>query len=210
VETATSYSSRSRTRSGSNPRATFPSGMIEGVADGEIVRRIADRDGAREAEAELCRRFAPRVRLYGLRHLRSADRAADLVQGVLLAVLEAARARRIEEPEHVDRFVLGTCRNVALRVRQTEARTEPVEAAELDVGAFIPEFERIDAGALIDCMRKLDGRWRTVLVLSFEAESGADEIAKVMETSAGNVRVIRHRALAQMRRCLDGAKGAQP
>jgi RNA polymerase sigma-70 factor (ECF subfamily) len=184
--------------------------MIESVASGEIVRRIAHHDRAREAEAELCRRFAARVRLYGLRHLRSEDRAADLVQSVLLAVLEAARGGRIEEPEHVDRFILGTCRNIALRVRQREARTTPVEAAELDVGVFVPDFERIDVGALMQCMGKLDGRSRTVVVLSFQAESGAGEIAKLMETSVGNVRVVRHRALTQLRRCLDGAEGARP
>jgi RNA polymerase sigma-70 factor, ECF subfamily len=87
--------------------------MVESALDGELVRCIALRERAHEAEAELCRRFAPRVRLYGLRHLRTEDRAADLVQSVLLAVLEAARAGRIAEPEHVGRFVLGTCRNVA-------------------------------------------------------------------------------------------------
>jgi len=183
--------------------------MIEGVADGELVRRITQREGAREAEAELCRRFAPRIRLYGLRHLGSEDHAADLVQGVLLAVLEATRAGRIEELDHVDRFVLGTCRNVALRVRQKEARMKPVEESELDVAEFVPNLERVDLGALGHCMGKLDARSRTVLVLSFQAESGADEIARVTETSAGNVRVLRHRALAQLRRCLEGAGGAE-
>jgi RNA polymerase sigma-70 factor (ECF subfamily) len=79
----------------------------------------------REAEAEICRRFAPRVRLYGLRHLRSDDRAADLVQHVLLATLEAVRAGAVEHPDLLHRFVLGTCRNVALRIREREARLEP-------------------------------------------------------------------------------------
>jgi len=184
--------------------------MIAGVPDGELVRRIVAEDRAREAEAELCRRFGPRVRLYGLRHLRNEDGAADLVQGVLLAVLEAARAGRIEDPDHIDRFVLGTCRNVALRVREREGRTRPLEAADLDVAELAPTFERIDVGALMDCMTKLDGRSRTVLVLSFQAESGADDIAKHLDTSAGNVRVLRHRALAQLRQCLDRPEGAHP
>ena len=41
-----------------------------------------------QAEAELYRRLAPRVRLYGLRHLRDAQAAADLVQQVMLITLE--------------------------------------------------------------------------------------------------------------------------
>src|SRR5512134_1594950 len=45
-----------------------------------------------EAEAELYRRLAPRVRLYGLRHLRNAHAAEDLMQQVLLMTLERVRA----------------------------------------------------------------------------------------------------------------------
>src|SRR6478672_7029961 len=87
------------------------------AADGELVHLIAaGADDAPAAEAELCRRFAPRIRLYGLRHLRDEDRAADLVQAVLLAVLQAARAGRIADPERVDRFMLGTSRNVSRRM----------------------------------------------------------------------------------------------
>src|SRR5262249_53387898 len=160
------------------------------------------------AEAELCRRFAPRIRLYGLRHLGSEDRAADLVQCVLLALLEAARSGRIEEPDHVDRFVLGTCRNTALRARQNEARTRPAGDTELEVGAFVPSLERIDVGPLLRCLSKLDTRSQTVLSMSFQDERSADEIARVMGTSAGNVRVLRHRSLEKLRRCLDGAEGA--
>ncbi len=180
--------------------------MIESVADGDLVQRIAQQGGARDAEAELCRRFAPRVRLYGLRHLRSEDRAADLVQGVLLAVLEAARAGRIEATEHVDRFILGTCRNIAQRVRDREARSTPADMAELErhAGGVEHSFERVDVAALLSCLRKLDARGRTVVLLSFQAESGAEEIARLMETSVGNVRVLRHRALASLRGCLDG------
>src|SRR3569833_1202069 len=56
--------------------------------DGELIWTIAagGPDGPR-AEAELCRRFAPRIYLYGRRHLRDEDRARDLVLVVLLVVL---------------------------------------------------------------------------------------------------------------------------
>ena len=183
--------------------------MIEGVPAGELVLRIARGELAHDAEAEICRRFAPRIKLYGLRHLRSEDRAADLVQGVLLALLEAARAGRISELEHVERFVLGTCRNVAQRVREREARTTLVDTATLDVVASDPGYERVDTGALMQCLGKLDNRSRSVVLLSFQAENSAEEIASVIETSAGNVRLIRHRALSQLRRCLDDGEGTR-
>src|SRR6478609_5264435 len=95
--------------------------------DAQLARRAAT-GSDRAAEEELCRRFAPRIRLYGLRHLRDEDRAADLVQAVLMAVLQAARAGRIADPERVDRFMLGTSRNVALRMREVEGRSAGDEA----------------------------------------------------------------------------------
>src|SRR5687767_10700647 len=62
--------------------------------DAELARRIAEAAPgmAREAEAELYRRLAPRVRLYGLRHLRDEQAAADLAQQVLLMTIEKLRA----------------------------------------------------------------------------------------------------------------------
>jgi RNA polymerase sigma-70 factor (ECF subfamily) len=212
METATAYCSLSPAPLGSSAvsrRATLPLVTVENIADEEIVLRIAKGDCPHEAEAELCRRFGPRVRLYGLRHLRSEDLAADLVQSVLLAVLEAARAGRIDGASRLDRFILGTCRNIAHRVREREERSTPMEAAVLELHTNVaePSFERIDVGALLNCLGKLDARARSVVLLSFQSESGTDEIARLMETSVGNVRVLRHRALADLRNCLDGVVG---
>jgi RNA polymerase sigma-70 factor (ECF subfamily) len=52
--------------------------MYVGLSDADLAPRIAE--GDREAEAEMCRRMARRIRLYGLRHLRSPSAADDLVQ----------------------------------------------------------------------------------------------------------------------------------
>ena len=50
-------------------------------SDGDLARRVASGErGATEAEAELCRRLGPRVRLYGLRH-RAFVRLRDCVTG---------------------------------------------------------------------------------------------------------------------------------
>lgn len=178
--------------------------MIESVDDADLVRRIAQREGARAAEAELCRRFAPRAELYGRKHLRSADRARDLAQAAMLAVLEAARAARIEDAQRLDRFVLGTCRNIASRMREVDARAEPTDAAVLELLAgLVPCVEAVDSGALFRCFRGLDVRGRTVVHLSFNEEKSAAEIARVVDTTPGNVRVLRHRAVLQLRQCLD-------
>lgn len=178
--------------------------MDDAAENAELVRRIASRDGtSRDAEATLCARFGPRAQLYGRKHLRDEDRARDLAQAVLLAVLEAARAGRVEDPAHLDRFVLGTCRNVAHRIRDVDARAQPSDGAELDVISFVPETTSMDVGALTRCLAELDARARSVVYLSFNEEKAAEEIAAALDTTPGNIRVLRHRAVAQLRLCMD-------
>lgn len=182
--------------------------MLESETDGALVRAIVSSSGkAKEQERELCRRFAPRIRLYGLRHLGAEDRARDLVQAVSMAVLEAVRAGRVVDADRVERFVLGTCRNVAAEMRRADARAEPKPSDELDVLSFSPEPEHVDVVALFRCFAELDERARTVVHLTFTEDQSADEIAAALGMTAGNVRVLRHRAIARLRQCLDG-KGA--
>ncbi|HEX5660173.1 MAG TPA: sigma-70 family RNA polymerase sigma factor [Polyangiales bacterium] len=169
---------------------------MDARADAELVSAIAL--GDRAAEAALCARFSPRVRLYGLKHLRDEEPARDLVQTVLLGVLEAARGGRIAEPAQLDRFVLGTCRNAVARVRQ---KREPLASDEALQALSVPA-QRIELGSLFGCVGALDERGRTVLMLSFVEECSADEIGTRLALSPGNVRVLRHRALQSVRRCL--------
>jgi RNA polymerase sigma-70 factor (ECF subfamily) len=167
----------------------------------ELVQRVVG-GGDRSAEAELCRRFAPRVRLYGLKHLRDEDRARDLVQVVLVAMIEAIRGGRVEEPERLDRFVLGICRNLTARARHHAGRAIPTDIAELDLEAVLPREAPLDIHALLHCMQQLEVRARSVLQLSFYRDMPPGEIASVLETSIANVRVIRHRAVVQLRDCM--------
>src|SRR4029453_15607111 len=94
--------------------------------DAELARRISAAAPRRDdaAEAELCRRFAPRIRFYGLRHLRSEAAAADLVQDVLLLTLQKLRAGVVREPERLALFILGTCRQTVFDGRRSNHRRE--------------------------------------------------------------------------------------
>ncbi len=179
--------------------------VLDTASDAELVVRIAASGRDLAAEAELCHRFAPRVRLYGLKHLRDDDRARELVQLVLVAMIEALRAGRVEDPARFDRFVLGMARNLSLRMRTGDARAVATEPAALDVGAYLPEHGALDLDALARCLQQLEARARTILHLSFYGEKSADEIAGALAMTAGNVRVVRHRAVAQLRDCMGAA-----
>jgi len=162
---------------------------------------------AREAEGELLGRFAPRIRLYGLRHLRDESAAQDLVQEVLVIVLAALRERRVREPERLASFVLGTCRMVAGSLRRGERRRERLLEQFGEVLAPVPApTPALDRERLAECLGGLAERERAVVVLTFYADSSAAEIAQELATSPGNVRVVRHRALARLLECLDGGR----
>jgi RNA polymerase sigma-70 factor (ECF subfamily) len=178
--------------------------------DGALARRIANAGAAPDsaAETELYRRLAPRVRLYGLRHLRDRQAAADLVQQVLLFTLERLRAGKLREPERIVSFVLGTCRMTVLEIRRGTRRREVLletwgDAAE----AFeAPEPLALDGDRLAACLEALSERERSVVVLTFFVDKQADEVGAELAISGGNVRVIRHRALARLRECMGAAK----
>lgn len=178
--------------------------------DGALARRIVEAGAALDsaAETELYRRLGPRVRRYGLRHLRDGQAAADLVQQVLLVTLERLRAGEVREPERIASFVLGTCRMTVLDLRRGTRRREALLETWGDTAeAFeAPEPLALDPDRLAGCLDGLSERERSVVVLSFFADKQADEVGADLSISGGNVRVIRHRALARLRECM-GAGG---
>lgn len=181
--------------------------FTEATSDAELAAGVERRHPG--AERELCRRFAPRIRVYGVKHLRSEEHARDLVQAVLLAVLVALREGRVIEIEELGRFVLGTCRHLVHHQRRASSRAEPLPP-ELVLEAPSLDDERVDQAALFRCLEGLDLRSRTILQLAFCRDKSAQEIADLLATTAGNVRVVRHRALGALRQCLDGKAQATP
>ena len=177
-----------------------------GLEDAELARRIAaagERIDA-DAESQLYRRLAPRVRLYGLRHLRDPHAAHDLVQQVLLMTLERLRAGKLREPEKIASFVLGMCRMTVLEIRRGTWRRERLLETYGQTAEAVdaPEPLALDADRLAQCLQALAERERSVVSLTFLAEKPSEDVAKALGLSAGNVRVIRHRALARLRECM--------
>jgi RNA polymerase sigma-70 factor (ECF subfamily) len=176
-------------------------------SDGDLARRVAAGGlGAPGAEDELCRRLAPRVRLYGLRHLRDPSAADDLVQEVLLLTLERLRAGRVREPDRLASFVLGACRLVVRNQRRGRRRREGLldRYASVFPHQTVPDVLALDRGRLRECLGRLAERERTVLVLTFYAEQPSGEIAARLGTSPENVRTVRHRAFGRLRGCVKG------
>jgi len=173
------------------------------LSDAELVLQIASGKD-REAEAELFRRMAPRIRLYGLRHLRNEHSADDLTQQVMITTLEALRAGRLREPDKLPSFVLGTCRMTVLDLRRSTQRKERLLA---QFGRDLPQpvpwsLPHIDRELLARCVQSLKERERAVVMMTFYDEQTGADVCNFLGVSEANVRVIRHRAIQQLRGCM--------
>jgi RNA polymerase sigma-70 factor (ECF subfamily) len=185
-----------------------PGDQYDATLAQRIISAAPERDAA--AESELCRRFAPRVRLYGLRHLRSEAAAADLVQDVLILTLQKLRAGTVREPERLASFILGTCRQVVIDGKRGVMRRERLlDTFSLDLSGVVEDaVEPLDTQRLQKCLERLPERERAVLVMTFYDDRPADAVGRELGITAANVRVIRHRGIERLRGCLQGGKDA--
>lgn len=171
--------------------------------DAGLARRLAAGDST--VEPELYRRLAPRVRLYGLRHLRDAAAADDLVQDALLMSFESLRAGKVRDPGLFPSFVLGACRRIVAGIRRGEARRQRLlERFGPDLVPAAAREEPVDLDRLTGCLERLPERERSVVVMSFYTEAASERIGSELGMTPGNVRVVRHRALARLRTCMEG------
>lgn len=173
------------------------------ITDADLVRQIGSGEN-REAEAALFRRMAPRLRLYGLRHLRDEAAADDLTQQVLIITLQALRAGRLRDPEKLASFMLGTCRLTVLEIRRGGQRREQL-LERFGVEMLAPQLSetpQVDHDHLQRCVQSLKERERAVIVMTFFDEQTSAAVAGFLSVSEANVRVIRHRAIHQLRDCL--------
>lgn len=180
----------------------------EAVLAQRIMAVAPGRD--RDAEGELYRRLAPRVRLYGLKHLRDAAAAADLAQDVLVMTLQRLRSGEIREPDRVVSFVLGASRQMVIDRRRGETRRQRILAtfaADLPPSEVSGDRYTLDSARLRRCLEVLPQRERTIVLMSFYDERSAADVASEVGLSAANVRVVRHRSIERLRSCLGWSDG---
>ncbi len=119
---------------------------------------------------------------------------------------ESLRSGKVREPERLVSFVLGTCRRVVADLRRGAARRRRLlERFGGDLAPEpAPEAPPLDLDRVSRCLERLSERERSVVVLSFYVERRSDEIGAELGLSPANVRVVRHRALARLRACVEG------
>jgi RNA polymerase sigma-70 factor (ECF subfamily) len=100
--------------------------------------------------------------------------------------------------------MLGMCRLTVLDLRRGAQRKERLldQFASGLPAPVQPSVPRLDRDRLTRCVQNLKERERTVLVMTFYDEQTGADVAGFLGVSEANVRVIRHRAIRQLRLCL--------
>ena len=182
-------------------------------SDGDLARAVSAQvsGSAEEAETELYRRFGPRVRLYGLRHLKDEEAARDLVQQVMLLTIEKLRGGAIRDADQIGSFILGVSRTMALALNRRERRRERLRERFVVEPAIAEPYAdaALDLDRLEACLGRLAGRERMIVLLTFYAERSARQVSEEMTVTEGHVRVIRHRALGKLRACMTATEAVQ-
>jgi RNA polymerase sigma-70 factor, ECF subfamily len=155
-------------------------------------------------EAELCARFLPLVRVFAARRFRTNADVEDFSQEVVSALLVAHRAGKLRNVGSLGGFILGMCRNLANAWVRSATRRDVREAKTLaQLVSDDLETGLVQRWLLEHCLMALTTRSLKVVHASFCEDRDAAEIAAALSLSRENVRVLRHRAVAQLRECMD-------
>jgi len=129
---------------------------------------------------------------------------------VMTLTIEQLRGGQMREPERVLSFVLGACRLTVMDQRRGERRREELLQRYADALpiADLQIAPRLDHARVADCLERLPERERSVLVMTFFDDQPSEAVGQQLGCSAGNVRVIRHRGIDKLRRCVDPGRRA--
>lgn len=98
--------------------------------DAALVARV--RAGDPDAEAELARRFGPRMRALCLARTRRPDLASDLAQDAMIALLLELRRGGLRDSGALPAFAAGIARNIVRSEHQSSTRHD-VQSLDMDV-----------------------------------------------------------------------------
>jgi len=163
--------------------------------------------GDKHAFGRLYDLYAGQIFRYVL--LRVGDRSAamDMTEDVFLKAWESLpRFGRKERGLNFRAWLYRIAHNSIIDRYRTDRGEIPIDTLpqwaddQPSVTRLIEQSEQ--AGELIRALQELDPVAEQVIILKFHAGLDAGEIARVMDLSAGNVRIIQYRGLKKLREIL--------
>ena len=177
---------------------------MQPVEESALLTRAREYDQA--AIAEIYDRYSLRIYNYIYHRLGNAHLAEDLTANVFLRMLEAIRSSRAWQTSFsgwlyriahnlvVDYFRAGQQDEVPLEEWPIPSREHPADIAE----------RSLTQQRLRSAVGQLTGEQNVVITLKFLEGMSNAEVARVLGKSEGAVKSLQFRALASLRRIMDG------
>jgi hypothetical protein len=172
------------------------------LSEAELAARSAAEPHAAALSAELCARFAHRVRICSRHHLHSAVLADDVSRHVLAVVLRKIHGGTIREPEHIASVVLAVTRTAVqdvvctgptgLTVRATPRNSTP--ASREDTAGY---WELLVRG-----LERLEGSEVDVLIGTYIGAQRPEHLARAAGVDVEETRRLRWRAIERLQHAL--------
>jgi len=169
-----------------------------------LAERI--RGGDPSAEEELVERYRRPVYSVAAARTRDPEAAQDLVQEILLAVLEALRAGRLDDVERLSAFVQGTARNRINTYLATLYRERSRLPAPPPIPVATPDecYEQTERAVVVRrALAGLAPQDRKILLLTMVDGLKPSEIAARLGISSERLRKRKSRALQRVRKAVE-------
>jgi RNA polymerase sigma-70 factor (ECF subfamily) len=154
---------------------------------------------------DLARDHTHRVYRFAAMLCRNRADAEDLTQEALLRAMRALPRfdpRRGEIGSWLWRIVVNVARDGGRAASRAEALWERLARESRAHAAVNPEsvaIDRLSGTALLDAVRRLPRRYRTLIALRFGAELAYEEIGDLLGENPSALRQAMHRALGRLR-----------
>ena len=175
--------------------------------DTSLLERAREYDQI--ALSEIYDRYSRRIHSYIYRRLGDVHLAEDLTAEVFLKMLEAAQSKKFARTS-ISGWLYRIAHNLIVDhfrsqpQREVEPLDERLRAAVDDPTAVVEA--RLAQQGLRAALSHLTQEQQQVIVLRFGEGLSAPQVAGVMGKSEGAVRALQHRALATMRRTMEGKR----
>ncbi len=180
---------------GTAPVTDNPNGLLAGA------RKLDSR-----ALAEIHDRYYPSLLRYLLYRTSDDDTAADLASEVFMRLLDNLHAGK--SPDSLAAWLFGVANNLVADHFRRQARRPQVALSD-DLPApedahHVEADKRMDIAAVRAALRHLTEEQQQVLALRFDRDLSIAEAAALMQKSETAVKQLQFRAVAALRRKLEG------
>lgn len=151
--------------------------------------------------------------------VNAKEEAEDLTSQIFLKTWEYLTDEQAKRVQNFKAFIYQLARNLVVDYYRRQGRAPEIVSLEDQSGEeenipdhrqsfFLNQLYKSDQAYLSDCLKNIKDEYREIIVLRFLEDMGVEEIAKIIDKTPSNVRVLIHRALKALREIYDQREGS--